>query len=99
MKKRLQKEQNELFKAILELRSLTECRNFFRDLCTPSELDEFAYRWRVAFLLTKKIPYRQIAEKTGVSTTTVGRVARCLKHGHNGYNLILSRQKEENGKP
>ncbi|MEE2774717.1 MAG: YerC/YecD family TrpR-related protein [Pseudomonadota bacterium] len=84
-------EEIQLFKALLELKNTDECKKFFRDLCTPTELEELAARWRVARLLTKKISYRQIAEETGVSTTTVGRVARCLKYGCNGYTTILSR--------
>jgi uncharacterized protein YerC len=37
-----------LFGAILTLRSVEECRAFFRDLCTPAELQALADRWAVA---------------------------------------------------
>ena len=85
------KTENELFKAILTIDSIEECKNFFYDLCTPSEIEEFSTRWLIVKLLSKKKPYRQIALETGVSTTTVGRVARYMKYGHNGYNTILNK--------
>ena len=85
------KSENELFKAILSIDSIEECKNFFYDLCTPSEIEEFSTRWLIVKLLSKNKPYRQIALETGVSTTTVGRVARYMKYGHNGYNTILKK--------
>ncbi len=85
------KTENELFKAILSIDSIKECKNFFYDLCTPSEIEEFSTRWLIVKLLSKKKPYRQIALETGVSTTTVGRVARYMKYGHDGYNTVLNK--------
>ena len=85
------KSENELFKAILSIDSMKECKNFFYDLCTPSEIEEFSTRWLIVKLLSKKKPYRQIALETGVSTTTVGRVARYMKYGHDGYNTVLNK--------
>ena len=85
------KTENELFKAIITIDSMEECKNFFYDLCTPSEIEEFSTRWLIVKLLSKKKPYRQIALETGVSTTTVGRVARYMKYGHDGYNTILNK--------
>ncbi len=84
-------QEKKLFEAILCIESVDECKRFFDDLCTPSELEEFSSRWLIARLLKEKKPYRQIASETGVSTTTVGRVARYLRHGSDGYNVILGR--------
>ena len=86
--------QKELFQAILSLRELEECERFFTDLCTPSELEALADRWRVARLIARGMPYREIYEKTGVSTATVTRVARALTHGRSGYRTILERARE-----
>jgi uncharacterized protein YerC len=36
-------------------------------------------------LLLEGLPYREIHDRTAVSVTTVGRVARCLTHGAGGY--------------
>ncbi len=84
-------EERKLFEAILKLETTEECKQFFYDLCTPAEIEEFTARWHVARMLTEKKPYRQIADEIGVSTTTVGRVARFIKYGHNGYTTILKR--------
>ena len=81
----------ELFEAILTLESPSEVEAFFRDLCTLSELEAMAHRWQVARLLERGLPYLEIAERTGASTTTVTRVAHWLKHGEDGYRLALDR--------
>jgi len=84
-----------LFSAILTLRSVEECRAFFRDLCTPAELQALADRWAVVALLQQGVPYREIYKQTGVSVTTVGRVARYLTSGNGGYTLAAARLKEQ----
>ena len=83
--------EEDLFNAVLKLRTTTECRAFFQDLCTPAELQAMKDRWAVAELLTGGFTYRQIRDKTGVSVTTVGRVARCLAEEPAGYAAILKR--------
>jgi TrpR-related protein YerC/YecD len=80
-----------LFDAILSLKTRSELEAFFRDLCTLSELEAMAHRWEVARLLEKGLPYLEIAEKTGASTTTVTRVAHWLRHGEGGYRAALDR--------
>ncbi|MFT4248654.1 MAG: YerC/YecD family TrpR-related protein [Pseudomonas sp.] len=62
---------------------------FLRDLCTPAELEAMADRWRVVPLLEQGVPYREIHDLTGVSVTTIGRVARALEHGTGGYAAAL----------
>jgi TrpR-related protein YerC/YecD len=81
----------ELFDAIVSLDRRAEAERFFRDLCTISELEAMAHRWEVARLLEQGLPYLEIAERTGASTTTVTRVAYWLKHGEGGYRLALDR--------
>src|SRR5262245_13572029 len=84
-----------LFSAILTLRSIDECRSFFRDLCTPAELQALADRWAVVGLLREGKPYREIHKQTGVSVTTIGRVARYLSDGNGGYALAAERVHEQ----
>src|SRR4029450_13949142 len=81
-----------LFAAVLTLKSVDECRAFFRDLCTPAELQAMADRWAVVEWLQKGLPYREIHRITGVSVTTIGRVARCLADGNGGYALAANDQ-------
>ncbi|MEI8105968.1 MAG: YerC/YecD family TrpR-related protein [Actinomycetes bacterium] len=87
------KETKELSEAILSLETREEVVRFLRDLCTIAELDAMAHRWSVARLVDKGIPYLEVAQKTGASTTTVTRVAHWLRHGEGGYRLTLDRMK------
>ncbi len=80
-----------LCQALLTLKSVEECRAFLRDLCTPAELQALADRWTVVGLLQAGMPYREIAKQTGVSVTTIGRVARYLGSGNGGYELAARR--------
>jgi TrpR-related protein YerC/YecD len=88
---RRRKAQQALCRAVLALRSETECRRFLEDLCTPAELEALIDRWSVVPLLQQGLPYRQIHELTGVSVTTIGRVARCLVGATGGYRTALNR--------
>lgn len=85
------KELKEVYEAVLKLKTVDECKKFFRDLCTLSELNSMAERFAVAKMIDKKIPYREISKKTGSSTATIARVAHWLHHGKGGYKLILER--------
>ncbi len=83
--------ENALFTAVCCLRSVDECRNFFKDLCTPAELQALVDRWQVVEYLQKGLPYRRIHDLTGVSVTTIGRVARFLTDGFGGYQTAIER--------
>lgn len=83
--------EDELFRAILSLRDVPECRAFFQDLCTPAELQAMKDRWSVAELLAEGLTYRVIHDRTGVSLTTISRVARFLTEGAGGYATAVER--------
>jgi len=85
------KAEDALFQAVLSLRDSEECRCFFKDLCTPAELQALVDRWQVVELLEQDLPYRRIHDLTGVSVTTVGRVARFLGDGFGGYRIAFDR--------
>ena len=85
------KNLNELYETILKLKTVNECKKFFRDLCTLSELLAMTERFQVAKMVKQGIPYREISKKTGSSTTTITRVAHWLHHGMGGYKLALDR--------
>jgi len=85
--------ENALFQAIATLRTPAECRDFLKDLCTPAELQALVDRWQVVGYLQKDLPYRRIHELTGVSVTTIGRVARFLTDGFGGYQVAIDRLK------
>ncbi len=85
----------ELYRAILTLKTEAECRQFLNDLCTIAELRAMEQRYDVAVLLDQGMVYSDILERTGASSATISRVNRALQYGDNGYKLILSRMKEE----
>jgi len=84
-----------LYRALLALESEAECGRFLEDLCTPAELEALIDRWSVVPLLEDGLPYRQIHDLTGVSVTTIGRVARCLAGATGGYRTVLNRMSEQ----
>ncbi len=80
---------DQLFEAILHLKTQEDCYKFFEDVCTVSELKAMAQRLEVARMLYEGTIYEDIVEKTGASTATISRVKRCLVYGADGYNLVL----------
>ena len=85
--------EEELFNALMGLETVPEYRAFFLDLCTPAELQAMKDRWSVVELLDQGMTYRAIHDRTGVSVTTIGRVARCLAGTTGGYRIALQRMK------
>ena len=82
--------QAALAAALASVADADQMADFLTDLCTPAELEALADRWSVVPLLAEGVPYRQVHEQTGVSVTTVGRVARSLEHGTGGYRAVLA---------
>lgn len=79
--------------ALTSLDDSTQIERFLIDLCTPAELRALSERWHVAKLLDAgELSYREINARTGVSTTTIGRVARFLnEEPHQGYRAALDK--------
>ncbi len=82
--------EKSLCEALAALERPTDAHALLQDLCTPAELQALADRWAVARLLDEGLPYRTIQDRTGVSVTTIGRVARCLTGGAGGYVKALA---------
>ena len=91
MKHVKQRDIDELYAAITRLENLDDCRKFFRDLLTETEIREFAERWKVARMLWQGVPYTSIEEETGLSSRTIARVHKWLKRGKGGYIMMMRR--------
>ena len=89
---------DELFKAVLRLESVEDCRKFFEDVCTIKELEDVAQRLEVARLLSEGKNYQEICQTTGASTATISRVNKCLNYGAGGYKLVLNTKREQEKK-
>ena len=98
MEKKLKDKNTDMFfEAILHLKSIDECYDFFEDLCTVNELKSISQRIVVAKMLRDKKVYSEIVDQTGASTATVSRVNRSLQYGCGGYDLVFDKMKEEKG--
>ena len=78
----------ELFDTILKLRTREDCAAFFEDLCTEKEVENMASRLAAARLLLEGKTYLQVIEAVDISSATLSRVSRCVRHG-TGYTRML----------
>ena len=86
---------DDMYRAILTLKTVEECKQFFDDLCTVTELQAMEQRYQVAVLLSEGMIYNDILEKTGASSATISRVNRSLQYGEDGYSVAFRRLKEQ----
>lgn len=70
-----------LYQAILNLKDMDECHDFFEDLCTVKEMQVMEQRFEVAKMLKKDKVYTEIVQKTKASSATISRVKRMLNYG------------------
>ncbi len=80
----------QLCQAFLACETEADVANFFRDVGTLSELQAWSERYEVARELSRGLTYREAAQSTKASTTTVSRVAAFLRNGTGGYRRVLS---------
>ena len=83
----------ELFEAILSLKDMDECYNFFEDLCTMKEMADMAQRLEAAKMLLAGKTYEQIVKSVEISTATISRINRCIQYGNGGYETVIHRLK------
>ncbi|MBQ7961624.1 MAG: hypothetical protein IJ289_03410 [Clostridia bacterium] len=79
---------SELFELIASIENAEDCRLLFDDLCTVNEIEQMAQRVRAAKLLIDGKTYNQVIEETDISSATLSRVSRCVRHGK-GYSRFL----------
>lgn len=84
-----------LARVLAALTQPEDVRAFLEDLCTPAELEAMSDRWKVVPLLLQGVSYREIHERTLVSVTTIGRVARTLERGAGGYGAAVRRLRRQ----
>lgn len=87
-------EVDELFEAILSLKTVDECYKFFEDICTVKEILDISQRLKAAKMLKSGANYMDISKATGMSTATISRVSKCLEYGGGGYAMIIDRVSE-----
>ncbi len=85
-----------MYKAILSLKDIKECQEFFEDVCSMSELHSMEQRYEVAEMLLDEKVYTEIMKATGASSATVSRVKRMLFYGTGCLNKVMNRLKAGN---
>ena len=73
-----------LFEVLARIESEEDFKAFFEDLCTYAEIEKMEQRVECAQLLLGGDTYNRIIEKTDISSATLSRVSRCLRHGSGG---------------
>ncbi|MCQ2500365.1 MAG: YerC/YecD family TrpR-related protein [Lachnospiraceae bacterium] len=91
----MKERKQDMYKAILELKDLQECMDFFEDICAMTELQSMEQRFEVAKMLNDKKVYTEIMEKTNASTATISRVNRMLHYGTGCLSSVLDRMEED----
>lgn len=81
----------DFLKRFSPLKTLRIGRLFFEDICTIKEILDISQRLKMAKMLYDGAGYTEISSETGISTTTISRVSKCLKYGNGGYKTILDR--------
>ncbi len=91
----MKERKTDMYKAILELKDLQECMDFFEDICAMTELQSMEQRFEVAKMLNENKVYTEIMEKTNASTATISRVNRMLQGGTGCLASVLDQMKEK----
>ena len=79
---------NEFYNAVLKLKTIEDCQDFFDDLCTYKEIEQMTQRVVAAKLLMSGKTYEEIVGETDISSATLSRVSKCVKYGK-GYTKVL----------
>src|SRR3989338_3800161 len=92
IEKKLQtKTMQNFLRTVLALKNEKEALAFLRDVLTVEELMDASRRWQVAQMLSQDKTFREIEEKTNMSSATISRINYWLHHGMGGYQLMLKR--------
>ncbi len=81
----------EASKAFTLPKNTHEMSELLRGILTPDEVEQIALRWQVVKSLLEGEPQRDIAEKLGISITTITRGSREIKHGTGIFQKIYQR--------
>lgn len=85
-----------MYQAILQLKDIEECQDFFEDICAMAELHSMEQRFEVARMLKQDMVYAEISNRTNASSATISRVKRALSGGTGCLGKMIDRM-EENG--
>ena len=88
-KKQIKQQRNDLMSALAQLTDPADIEALLLDLCTSAEIEAMVDRLAVVPHLAQGKSYRAIHRLTGVSLTTIGRVAHARLEGQGGYAKVV----------
>ena len=83
--------KKQFIQAFCRSKTPKETNEFLSDLLSRVELEEFTRRFLAARRLNEGRTYLEVSRETGLSSTTVARVSKCVQRKNSGYKLVLSR--------
>lgn len=89
------KRNKTFYEAVLKLKDMEQCCDFFEDLCTIKELNVMEQRFEVARMLKQDKVYTEIADKTSASSATISRVKRMLEYGTGCVSEMIDQMKND----
>ena len=78
-----------LCEVFAEIDSAEDMALLLEDLCTYNEYEQLAQRLYAAKRFLEGGTYSTINEETNVSSATLSRISRCIRHGSGGYGEVL----------
>lgn len=78
-----------LYATLLQCKTEEDVACLLADLCTYQEVEQMAQRVAAAKLIAEGKTYAEIIERTGISSATLSRVSRAIRHGSGGYEKFL----------
>ncbi|MCF0116942.1 MAG: hypothetical protein HUJ61_02710 [Bacilli bacterium] len=81
-------ELKELCDALVSIKDEATCREFLTDWLSTNELKSLSGRVHSALLFMSGKTYNEVIAETKISSATLARVSKCVKHG-TGYNKVL----------
>lgn len=80
-----------LYRTLLNCKTEEDCIALLDDLCTYQETEQMCQRAAAAKLLLEGKTYAEIIEDTEISSATLSRVSRAVRHGSGGYERLIPR--------
>ncbi len=81
-----------IYNVLSSLDNADEIKLLLEDLCTYKELEYLNQRLSSAMMLLEGATYQQVSETIdNISTATLSRVSKCIKHGSGGYSVVLTK--------
>lgn len=78
-----------LYETLLSCRTEEDLAALLADLCTYQEVEQMAQRAAAAKLLIEGKTYAEIIAQTDISSATLSRVSRAVRHGSGAYSRFL----------